>query len=54
MTTDDLIQFTAQTAGERLDKAILAQIGDRLSRAQLQTLIADGFVQVNGDQLKCI
>ncbi len=52
MTYEDTIEFTADTTGERLDKAILAQIGDRLSRAQLQTLIADGFVQVDGDHLK--
>jgi len=49
---EDQIAFVAESPGERLDKAILAHIGDRLSRAQLQALIADGYVTVNGQQLK--
>ena len=39
--------MTANQPGERLDKSILAQIGDRLSRAQLQTLISEGLVTVD-------
>jgi 23S rRNA pseudouridine1911/1915/1917 synthase len=46
------IEFIADQPGERLDKAILAHIGERLSRAQLQTLIADGLVTLNGNPTK--
>lgn len=48
----DLIEFTAETPGARLDHAIMAHIGDRLSRAQLQALIAAGAVTVNDRQVK--
>ena len=50
--SEENIIFIADTPGERLDKTILAYIGDRLSRAQLQTLIGDGLVTVDGKQLK--
>jgi 23S rRNA pseudouridine1911/1915/1917 synthase len=46
------VEFTAPTAGERVDKAIVAQIGESLSRAQIQTLIADEQVTVNGKTVK--
>jgi len=48
----ETIEFTVEAAGERLDKLIVAQVGDRLSRAQIQTLIKDGQVTVNGVQVK--
>lgn len=48
----DLIEFTAETPGARLDHAIVAHIGGRLSRAQLQALIAAGAVTVNGRHVK--
>lgn len=46
------MQFTAAKSGERLDKIIMAHIGDRLSRAQLQALIEEGLVTVDGRQMK--
>jgi len=46
------VEFTAPTAGERVDKAIVAEIGESLSRAQIQTLIADEQVTVNGKIVK--
>ena len=42
------LEFTASSPGRRLDLAILDEIGDRLSRAQLQALIAAGAVLVDG------
>ncbi len=39
--------FTTEGGGERLDKLIAAQLRD-LSRSQVQRLIDDGFVRVNG------
>lgn len=50
--SEEQIAFVADHPGERLDKAILAHIGDRLSRSQLQALIVDGLVTVNGEHLK--
>lgn len=50
--TDQTLQFTVETPGERLDKLIVAQVGDSLSRAQIQTLIKGGQVTVNGEQIK--
>jgi 23S rRNA pseudouridine1911/1915/1917 synthase len=50
--TNETLEFTVENPGERLDKLIVAQVGDRLSRAQVQTLIKDGQVQVNGAQVK--
>lgn len=46
------IEFTADQPGERLDKIIMAHIGDRLSRAQVQALIEDGMALVDGRTLK--
>jgi 23S rRNA pseudouridine1911/1915/1917 synthase len=45
------IEFTAPS-GERLDKAIVAHVGEALSRAQIQALIKEGQVTVNGEQVK--
>lgn len=50
--SEEIYEFTADQPGERLDKTILAHIGDRLSRAQLQALMAEGGVTVDGSQLK--
>lgn len=46
------IEFTAAKTGERLDKIIMAHIGDRLSRAQLQALIGEGLVLVDDKPVK--
>ncbi len=45
------IEFPAPP-GERLDKAIVAHVGEALSRAQIQALIKEGQVTVNGAQVK--
>ncbi len=50
--SQEQIEFTAGKSGERLDKIIMAHIGDRLSRAQLQTLIGDGMVVVDDKPVK--
>jgi len=42
------LTFTAGTPGERLDKIIVAHVGDDLTRSQIQALIHDGKVTVNG------
>jgi 23S rRNA pseudouridine1911/1915/1917 synthase len=42
-----LITFSSEAAGERLDKVITAAL-DELSRTQVQRLIDDGFVRVDG------
>ena len=47
-----MIEFQSSQAGERLDKTILAHIGDRLSRTQLQGLIDGGLVTVDGKSVK--
>lgn len=49
---EELIEFEVTQAGERLDKTILAHIGDRLSRAQLQGLISEGRVTVDDKSVK--
>lgn len=41
------IEFTAP-AGERFDKTIVAHVGERLTRMQIQALIKDGLALVNG------
>lgn len=46
------IEFTVEKPGERLDKLIVAQVGESLSRARVQALIKDGQVTVNGAQVK--
>ncbi|MCC6805231.1 MAG: RluA family pseudouridine synthase, partial [Anaerolineae bacterium] len=48
----DLITFTAGSPGERLDKIITAHLGDRLTRTQVQALIRDGQVTVDGAVVK--
>jgi 23S rRNA pseudouridine1911/1915/1917 synthase len=42
-----LIAFSSEAAGERLDKVIAAEL-DELSRTQVQRLIDDGLVRVDG------
>jgi len=46
------IEFTVKKAGERLDKLIVAHVGERLTRTQIQTLIREGNVRVNGEIIK--
>lgn len=48
MNLPQRLTITAANAGERLDKTIVAALGNRLSRSQIQTLIAEGGVLVNG------
>ncbi|MEO1289409.1 MAG: RluA family pseudouridine synthase [Chloroflexota bacterium] len=45
------MEFTIETVGERLDKILVAHLPD-LSRAQIQTLISDGAVTVDGASAK--
>ncbi len=52
MTDPTQIEFTVSTPGERLDKIIVARLGDALTRTQIQTLIRDGSVTVNGERIK--
>jgi 23S rRNA pseudouridine1911/1915/1917 synthase len=47
----DHVEFTVETAKERLDKLILAQIPD-ITRSQAQNLIKQGLVTVNGSTVK--
>lgn len=47
MTGDDVLDFTAQADGDRLD-TFLAAHSDRLTRSRVQRLIADGHVTVDG------
>jgi 23S rRNA pseudouridine1911/1915/1917 synthase len=47
----ETFEFTVEQAGERLDKLIVARRAD-LSRAQVQSLIKEGHVTVNGDRVK--
>ncbi len=42
-----LVSFSSEAVGERLDKVIAAELGE-LSRTQVQRLIDDGFVLVDG------
>ena len=46
-----IIEFTVDDAGERLDKLIVAQV-DGLSRSQVQALIKSGGVMVDGEIVK--
>jgi 23S rRNA pseudouridine1911/1915/1917 synthase len=50
--SEQQIEFKVENPGERLDKLIVAMVGDDLSRAQIQTLIKEGQVTVNGVQVK--
>lgn len=45
------ITFLA-SAGARLDKQVVAHLGDQLSRAQIQALIHDGQITVDGKSAK--
>lgn len=45
------VEFIVQNAGERLDKLIVEHL-EQHSRAQIQALIKDGFVTVDGAQAK--
>lgn len=50
--SEENIQIIAEAAGERLDKTIFQQLGERLSRAQVQSLISDGKITVNDKPMK--
>lgn len=47
----DYVEFTVETAKERLDKLIIAHMPD-LTRSQAQNLIKEGLVTVNGAPVK--
>lgn len=49
--TDGTIEFTVEQAGERLDKLAAAKLPG-LSRSQVQALIAEGQITVDGVQVK--
>ncbi|MFW5692057.1 MAG: RluA family pseudouridine synthase [Chloroflexota bacterium] len=49
--TQPQLEFTVEQAGERLDKLIVGHMPS-LSRSQVQTLIRDGQVLVDGEQIK--
>lgn len=51
MESHNIVQFTVSESGERLDKIIIAQL-PALSRAQVQALIKDGMVTVDGETSK--
>lgn len=50
--SNETLMFTVTTPGERLDKIVTAHAGDRLTRSQVQDLIRDGLVTVDGAQIK--
>jgi 23S rRNA pseudouridine1911/1915/1917 synthase len=50
--TENTLNFTVAQAGERLDKLIVQQMEDTLSRSQVQALIKDGRVLVDGAPVK--
>jgi 23S rRNA pseudouridine1911/1915/1917 synthase len=52
MSNPQHFQFTASLPGERLDKTLVAQFGDQLTRSQIQSLIKEGQVTVNGEPVK--
>lgn len=45
------IRFTVEKSGERLDKLVSARMPD-LSRSQIQTMIKDGLILVDGEHVK--
>jgi len=45
------IEFTVENTGERLDKLIVARLPE-LSRSQIQAMIKEGQVTVDGEQVK--
>lgn len=46
------VEFKAEAKGERLDKIVAAHFGERLTRTQIQALIHDGLVTVDGAHVK--
>lgn len=50
--SEQQLEFTVEAAGERLDKLVVEKVGEGLSRAQVQALIKDGKVTVNGAAVK--
>ncbi|MCA9911033.1 MAG: RluA family pseudouridine synthase, partial [Anaerolineae bacterium] len=46
------IEFVNETPGERLDKIVVARLGEGFSRAHVQKLIDDGNVSVDGEWVK--
>lgn len=51
MSQARIVEFVVEMGGERLDKILTAQISDQ-TRSQLQTLIKDGAVTVDGKAVK--
>jgi 23S rRNA pseudouridine1911/1915/1917 synthase len=51
MMAEETIEFAVEEAGARLDKLIVARLSG-LSRAQVQAMIKDGLVTVDGAQVK--
>jgi 23S rRNA pseudouridine1911/1915/1917 synthase len=47
----EIMEFTVQQAGERLDKILVARLGD-FSRSQIQEMIGNGLVTVDGQTAK--
>ncbi len=52
MTEPVTITFLNEAAGERLDKVVTAQLGSGFSRAQVQKLIDESHITVNGAMAK--
>lgn len=50
-STSQFLAIAAEEAGQRLDRYLVSALAD-ISRSRLQTLIADGFIQVNGRSSK--
>ena len=46
-----IVEFAAESSGERIDKTLAARF-DTLSRAQIQVMIRDGLVTVDGKAVK--
>jgi 23S rRNA pseudouridine1911/1915/1917 synthase len=51
-TSSPPLFFRATSSGERLDKLITGHLGDSVTRSQVQALIRDGHVTVNGQVAK--
>jgi 23S rRNA pseudouridine1911/1915/1917 synthase len=51
MAEDTIIQWTAETKGERIDKLLVVRVPER-SRSVLQQMIEDGLVTVNSRPVK--
>ncbi len=52
MSEHETYEFIVPGSGERLDKILVTQLGERLTRSQIQQLIKDGHVMVNGKAIK--